>query len=87
MLEAQVNDLDCNISKLVEDEITQDMFPEIVCSYVCNGQLCRRFHYADVIVNDKHTKFMTDRGWKDTGESLFNSGNGNLHIWRKKLTG
>ena len=60
-------------------------FAEIESLREEDGELCYRFHYTDKEVNERHAKFMKDRGWVDTGYVKFNSGNGTLHIYKKKV--
>lgn len=52
-------------------------------------EYCYRYHCTDEEWseewNEEHTKFMDDRGWIYTGKCKFNSGNGTLHIYERKL--
>ncbi len=60
-------------------------FPRIVIHTEDGAEYCYRYHYTDEEVNEEHTKFMDDRGWTYTGKCKFNSGNGALHIYERKL--
>lgn len=62
----------------------EKIFPEIVIYNKDGIEFCHRFHYIDGKINEMHADFMSDHGWVDTGECRFNSGNGTLHIYKKR---
>lgn len=70
---------------IIQDHQIMDLFPEI-SSHIDQGkEYCYRFNYTDDHINNLHNQFMDVRGWMNTGKCKFNSGDGHLYIWGRKV--